>query len=154
MTTDRVLESVTGERMVIQEATPDVLRFELHSPPQQPSPPPSAHPTQEERFQVIEGRLQARIAGRTHDYGPGETFIIPPNTFHVVRNPFLEPARAQIEFVPAHGMLPFFEDLMSLTGMNPLGLARLVKRHRDAVRLAPPFAQILGFIGLFVGTRG
>jgi hypothetical protein len=55
-----------------------------------------------------------------------------------------------VEFAPAHGMLPFFEDLMTLTGMNPLGLARLVKRHRDAVRLGAPFRQVLGFLGLFV----
>jgi len=139
MTHERVLESVTGERMVIQETTPEVLRFELHSPPKQPAPPANAHPTQEERFHVIAGRLRATIAGTTRDYGAGESFTIPANTFHRVRNVSAEPARAQVEFVPARGMLPFFEDLMALTGMNPVGLARLVKRHRDAVRLAAPF---------------
>jgi quercetin dioxygenase-like cupin family protein len=150
MQTERVLQSVTGERMVILVATEDLLRFELHSPPSQPSPPPSAHPTQEERFHVIEGRLRATIGGKTRDFGPGESFIVPANTYHRVRNASPAPARAVVEFVPARGILPFFEDLMALTGMSPSGLARLLKRHRDAARVAPPFAQILGVVGLFV----
>jgi quercetin dioxygenase-like cupin family protein len=150
MTEGRVLDSATGERMFILEATPDALRFELFSPPRQPPPPQNAHPTQEERFQVLEGRLRATIAGKTRDFGAGESFSVPPNTMHRVRNLSTEPARALVTFVPAHGMLPFFEDLMRLRSLNPIGLARLVKHHRDAVRLGPPFAQVLALLGLFV----
>jgi hypothetical protein len=136
--------------MVVLEDRPELLHFELHSPPKQPPPPANAHPTQEERFRVLDGHLRATIGGRTQDYGPGETFTIPTGTFHRVRNVSQEPARAEVEFRPAQGMLPFFEDLMRLRGMNPLGLAQLVKRHPDAVRLGVPFAQILGVVGLFV----
>jgi hypothetical protein len=127
------------------------LRFELHSPPKQPPPPANAHPTQQERFRVLAGHLRATIGGTTRGYGPGESFTIPANTFHRVRNVLEHPARAEVVFTPAHGMLPFFEELMGLRGMNPIGLARLVTGHRDAVRVAPPFAQILGVLGVFVG---
>jgi hypothetical protein len=99
---------------------------------------------------VLEGRLRATIGGTTRDYGPGESFAIPAGTFHVVRNASAEAARAAVEFSPATGMLAFFEELMGLTRMTPWGLARLLKRHRDAITLAAPFAQILGFLGLFV----
>jgi mannose-6-phosphate isomerase-like protein (cupin superfamily) len=152
MTTHRVLQSVTGECMVILQDSPAALRFELHSPPRQPPPPLSAHPTQEERFHVLAGHLRATIAGTTGDYGPGERFTVPPNTVHRVRNVSEEPACAEVAFVPACGMLPFFEDLMGLRGMNPLGLARVLQRHDDAVRVSAPFAQILAVLGLVVRT--
>jgi hypothetical protein len=137
----RVLTSVTGERLVIREATPARLRFDLYSPPRQPAPPRAAHPTQVESFAVLEGRLRATVESVTRDYGPGERFVIPAGAYHVVRNAADASARAAVAF---------FEELTALRRLTPLGLARLVKRHRDAIRLAPPFAQLLAFLGPFV----
>jgi len=145
-TADQILSSVTGEWMVILQNTPALLRFELFSPPKQPSPPRAAHPIQEERFQVLDGHLCATIGDTTQVYGPNETFVIPADTFHVVRNTSAEPARAIVAFAPATRMLSFFEELMGLTRISPMRMARLVKRHRDAVVLAPPFAQLLGLL--------
>jgi quercetin dioxygenase-like cupin family protein len=48
--------------------------------------PPHVHPSIEEAFEVIEGKLQV-LAGRTwHTAGPGETVVAPPGTRHAYRN--------------------------------------------------------------------
>jgi hypothetical protein len=53
MSAERTLESVTGERLVIQHSTPDLLRFERHLPPKQRPAPKVAHPTQAARMKVL-----------------------------------------------------------------------------------------------------
>jgi len=40
--------------------------------------------------------------------------------------------------------------MMGLTSMNLLAVVRVVKHHRDAVRLAAPYAQIVGLLGVFL----
>jgi quercetin dioxygenase-like cupin family protein len=150
MVTERTLESVTGERMVIQESTPDVLRFERHLLPRQRPVPKVAHPTQEAHLKVLEGRLHATVGGKTRDYGAGESLTVPAGTFHSAWNVDAQPARVLVEFSPAEGILGFFEEMMGLTSMNLLGIAWVVKHHREAVRLAAPYAQIVGLLGLFV----
>lgn len=55
-----------------------------------------------------------------------------------------------VEFSPAEGLLEFFEEMMGLTSMNLLVVVRVVKHHRDAVRLPAPYAQIVGPLGIFV----
>lgn len=150
MAAERVLESVTGERIVIQESTPDVLRFERHLPPSQRPVPKVAHPAQGAHLTVLEGRLRATVGAQTRDYEAGESFAVPAGVFHSAWNVDTRPARVLVEFSPAVGILAFFADVMELTSMNLLGIARVVKHHRDAVRLAPPYAQIVGLLGLFV----
>ena len=150
MVADRTLESVTGERMVIKESTPDLLRFERHLPPKQRPVPKAAHPTQEAHLKVLEGRLHVTVGKTTRDYGVGESFTVPAGAFHSAWNVDAQPARVRVEFRPAEGILAFFEEMMGLTSMNLLGVVRVVKHHRDAVRLAAPYAQVIGLLGLFV----
>jgi hypothetical protein len=150
MVAERTLESVTGERMVIQDSTPDLLRFERHLPPKQRPAPKVAHPTQAARMKVLEGRLHATVGEQTRDYRAGESFTIPAGTFHSAQNLEAQPARMLVEFSPAEGLLEFFEEVMGLTSMNLLAVVRVVKHHRDAVRLPAPYAQIVGLLGVFV----
>lgn len=63
-----------------------------------------------------------------------------------------QPARVLVEFSPAEGILTFFEDVMGLTSMNLIAIVRVVKHHRNAVRLAPPSAQIVCILGRFVSA--
>ena len=142
MVAERILESVTGERLVIQHSTPDLLRFERHLPPKQRPAPKVAHPTQEARLKVLEGRLHAAVGGTTRDYGAGESFTVPAGTFHSAQNLEAQPARMLVEFRPADGLLEFFEEMMGLTSMNLLAVVRVVKHHRGAVRLSAPYAQL------------
>ena len=150
MVAERILESVTGERLVIQHSTPDLLRFERHLPPKQRPAPKVAHPTQEARLKVLEGRLHAAVGGTTRDYRAGESFTVPAGTFHSAQNLEAQPARMLVEFRPADGLLAFFEEMMGLTSMNLLAVVRVVTHHRDAVRLPAPYAQIVGLLGVFV----
>jgi quercetin dioxygenase-like cupin family protein len=149
MIAERTLESVTGERMVIQESSPDVLRFERHLPPKQRPVPKVAHPTQAARMKVLQGRLHATVGDQTRDYRAGESFTVPAGTFHSAQNLEAEPARMLVEFSPADGRLEFFEEMMGLTSMHLLAVVRVVKHHRDAVRLPAPYAQIVGLLGIF-----
>jgi len=150
MAAERTLESVTGERMVIKESTPDLLRFERHLPPKQRPVPKVAHPTQQARLHVLEGRLHGTVGGTTRDYAAGESLTVLAGTFHSARNVGARPARVLVEFSPAEGLLAFFEEVMGLTSMNLLGVVRVVKHHRDAVRLPAPYAQVVGLLGPFV----
>ena len=150
MVAERILESVTGERLVIQHSTPDLLRFERHLPPKQRPAPKVAHPTQEARLKVLEGRLHATVGEQKQDYRAGESFTVPEGTFHSAHNLEAQPARMLVEFRPADGLLAFFEDMMGLTSMNLLAVVRVVKHHRDAVRLAAPYAQIVGLLGVLL----
>jgi mannose-6-phosphate isomerase-like protein (cupin superfamily) len=66
----RVLETArdTGGEVVRIE---DVVRSG-------PSPrPASAHPNQEERFEVISGTLGLKVDGEERLLGPGESFVVP-----------------------------------------------------------------------------
>lgn len=150
MAAERVLESMTGERMIIQESTPELLRFERYLPPQQRPVPKVAHPTQGAQLKILEGRLHATVGTQTRDYGPGESFTVPAGAFHSAWNVDEQPARVLVEFRPAEGLLAFFEAVMGMTSMNPLGIASVIKHHRNAVRLPAPYAQIVGLLAPFV----
>jgi quercetin dioxygenase-like cupin family protein len=150
MTEERILESMTGERIVVKESTPGLLRFERYLPPKQRPVPKVAHPTQSARLKVLQGRLHTAVGAQTREYGPGESFDVPAGTFHSAWNVDAQEALVLVEFSPAEGLLPFFEEVMGLTSMNPLGITRIIKHHPGAVRLPAPYAQMAGLLGLFV----
>src|SRR4051812_50125944 len=61
------------------------------------SPPPAHfHPTQDETFEIHEGRLVAKVDGEERELAAGDTLEIPHGTAHAMWN--LDPA------VPARGM--------------------------------------------------
>lgn len=150
MAAERVLESVTGERIIIQESTPELLRFERHLPPRQRPVPKVAHPTQGARQKILEGRMHVTVGAHTRDYVPGESFTVPAGAFHSAWNVDTQPARVLVEFRPAEGMLAFFEAVMGMTSMSLPGIASVIKHHRNAVRLAAPHAQIVALLTPFV----
>ena len=49
--------------------------------------PPNAHAVAQEVFYVLRGRGTARAGGVTWPIGPGDCFMLPPGTEHVVENP-------------------------------------------------------------------
>ncbi|MEX2195369.1 MAG: cupin domain-containing protein [Thermoleophilaceae bacterium] len=72
-------------------------------------PPEHLHPSQEERFEVLEGSVHAVIGDVERRYGPGEAFTVPPNTPH--RMAADGPARMRWEVRPALRTAEFFERL-------------------------------------------
>src|SRR5437868_3724529 len=99
------LNRATGERIVIRtsgsETAGELLAFDLFLPPHGHVPAQHAHPTQEERFTVIDGVLRFRVGGRTMVAVAGETVRIPARAMHWFGNPGPLPAHALVEVRPA-----------------------------------------------------
>lgn len=67
-------------------------------------PSAHAHPSQEERFRVLVGRMRFRVAGRPMAVGPGEAVPVPPDTVHHFANAGPGTARLAVETRPALAM--------------------------------------------------
>jgi quercetin dioxygenase-like cupin family protein len=62
--------------------------------------PPHFHPTQEERFEVLAGRLRFTVEGRQTIAGPGDRATVPPGAVHRFENVGGEEARMRVEVEP------------------------------------------------------
>jgi quercetin dioxygenase-like cupin family protein len=150
-TSPRIIHNpVTGERIEFLHSSPERLEFELQLAPDGKVPGAHVHPSQEERFRVLEGTMKFRLGLRTIVAGPGETVVVPAGRVHKFANGGDEPARVHVQVEPALDM----EDLLVTTaelaregkvlrsGMpKPLHLALFVQRFRREVRapFPPPF---------------
>src|SRR5438067_8364136 len=107
----------TGERIVIRtsgsETAGELFAFDLFLPPRCHVPAQHAHPTQEERFTVVDGVLRFRVGGRTIVAAAGETVRVRPRTAHWFGNPGPWPAHALVEVRPALRM----EELLEASSM-------------------------------------
>lgn len=86
---------------------PDLLEMEAAYEGTGPLPPPHHHPSQEERFTVLEGRVRTIIAGEPRIYEAGESFDVPAGTTHQMGGE--GPARIHWEVRPALRTAEFFE---------------------------------------------
>ena len=95
----------SGERIVIRRHACDtggqILEFDLYLPPGAHVPAGHVHPGQEERFTVLEGRMQFRFGRRHFEAGPGDTVVVPPRTQHWFGNACDGVAHARVEARPA-----------------------------------------------------
>lgn len=78
--------------------------------PRMAGPPVHVHPTQEESFEVVEGRLDLCVEGEWRTLGPGETATVPPNVPHTLRNGTDEPIVCLTRIRPAGTAEAFFDD--------------------------------------------
>lgn len=110
------------------------------------------HPRQEERFEVVSGRMQFRMGLRKVVAGPGDVVTVPAGTVHKFENAGDEPAHARVEVRPALQMEDLFETTVRLAeegrtsrkGMpKPLDLALFVARFEDEVRAPFPPAPVV-----------
>jgi quercetin dioxygenase-like cupin family protein len=73
---------LTGHELVrVRQRGPELLEAELLLEPGR-MPPAHRHPSQDERFHVIEGVLQVRLDGTLIDVRPGEELDIPRGIAH------------------------------------------------------------------------
>jgi quercetin dioxygenase-like cupin family protein len=104
---------ISGERIVIRRSGAQtdgrLLAFDLFLPPRGHVPASHVHPTQEERFTVVAGRMRFRLGRRTIVAGAGETVVVPPGTPHWFGNPGPGDSHAQVEVRPALRMEELFE---------------------------------------------
>jgi quercetin dioxygenase-like cupin family protein len=160
----------TGERIVIRisgvETAGELLAFDLFLPPRGHVPAQHTHPTQEERFTIVDGVLRFRVGGRTIVAAAGQTVRIPPRTAHWFGNPGPLPAHALVEVRPALRMEELLE-ASALLGRSgrlarwhipaPTALAHVLLefQHELAVPHVPPaiLRLVLRVIAWLGGVR-
>ncbi|MGH2995205.1 MAG: cupin domain-containing protein [Gaiellaceae bacterium] len=150
---------VTGERIVFhktsQETGGEAVVFETFVQPDGFVAAAHVHPEQEERFEVVSGRLGLTVGGEEIVAGPGETLTIPAGTPHRFWNVGEDEVRFRCEVRPALQFEQLLETMFALAadgktnkkGMpNPLRLAVIARAHFDVVRLPfpPAFVQRIG----------
>jgi quercetin dioxygenase-like cupin family protein len=110
------------------------------------------HPSQTERFEVLEGLLGLRVDGEERLAKPGDVAVVEPGTPHRFWNAGEGDARFLCEVSPALQFESLIETMFTLAtegktnrrGLpNPLRLAVIARAHFDTVRLPfpPAFLQ-------------
>jgi quercetin dioxygenase-like cupin family protein len=151
-----IVNPVSGERIVVRQSGRDtdgrLFAFDLFLPPGGHVPAGHAHPTQQERFTVIEGSMRFRLGRRVILAVPGDSVAIPPRTSHWFGNAGSSVAHARVEVRPALRMEEFFEatEEIGRAGHIPgtrlprvSDLARVMLEYRQEV--AAPYVPALVF---------
>jgi mannose-6-phosphate isomerase-like protein (cupin superfamily) len=132
---------ISGERITFRKTAADtdgeVLAFDLELSPDGNVPGMHVHPSQEERFEVVEGTMRFRRRGRKVVAKPGEVVVVPPRVRHKFQNGGDEEAHVRVEVRPALRMeqLELAEEgRTNSKGMpKPLDLALFVHEFKDEV---------------------
>src|SRR3954467_13575474 len=95
----------TGQTLIFRRTAADtggeLLEVESTWEQQGPQPPAHFHPSQEERFEVLEGALEAEIDGERRTLSQGDELVLPAGTVHSMWNAGPGPARASWVTRPA-----------------------------------------------------
>jgi mannose-6-phosphate isomerase-like protein (cupin superfamily) len=146
---------VSGERITFLRTAADTngeqLAIELELTPDGHVPGMHVHPHQEERFEVLEGRMTFRMGRKKITAGPGDVVVVPAGRAHKFANGGDTKARCRVEVTPALDMEQLFETACELaaegkvlkSGMpKPVHLALFVHRFRDEVQAPFPPAWL------------
>jgi len=142
---------VSGERFIFSETAADtggeLLAVEFVVAPDGRVPGGHVHPVQEERFEVVSGRMRFKTGRKTVLAGPGDTLIVPPGTYHRFASAGDDPAVIRVEVRPALKMEQLWETTVALAAEGrtfrsglprPLDLALFMREFEDEVQA--PFA--------------
>lgn len=148
---DVIGNPVTGERAVVRLGTEETggrrLVADLYVRPGGAVVTEHVHPTIEEWFTVVSGRVGFRLDGRESVAGPGERLYVPAGTAHDWWNAGEEEAHVVVDIRPGarfeEGVLTMFglarDGKTNAKGMpNPLQLAVFAREFRDVMYLSRP----------------
>jgi hypothetical protein len=144
-----VIESpVLNERIVFRQTARDtngaLLQFDDYQVVGAPGPVEHLHTRQEERLEVVSGKMVVRVGGKERHLAAGEAVIIPPGVPHLWRNDGAGELHVLTDFRPALQLERFFELIF--------GLARDGKTDATGT---PAFLQIAAMspaYGIFLPT--
>jgi quercetin dioxygenase-like cupin family protein len=152
---DRLENPATGQTIVFRQTSAqtggDLLEVETTYQPGSSEPLEHYHPKQEERFEVLEGTVRVRLAGKKRDIRQGDTLVVPARTTHAMWNAGSEPARMLWQTRPALRTESFFEAVWGLAAEGrltdkgtpgPLQGAVLMREYSDEFRLGKPPAAV------------
>ena len=161
---DIIENPVTGERIeflrTARQTGGELVEIEVTVQPNGFVAAAHVHPKQDERFEILEGEIEFKLAKETVTARPGDVVLVAAGTPHKFRNTGDTPARFRTEVRPALQFERLIETMFSLAadgktnrkGMpNPLRLAVIAKAHFDDVQL--PFPPVwLQRMGLAMGS--
>ena len=98
--------------------------------------PEHFHPRQEERFEVVAGRVQFRLAGKRTVVGPGARLTAPAGTAHAFENIGADTAHLIVTVEPALSLREFLEDAAALARAGKYTRRGIPKGPRAALELA------------------
>jgi mannose-6-phosphate isomerase-like protein (cupin superfamily) len=105
---------------------------------------PHVHPTQTETFEIVSGRMGAKLGRNTVELGPGDVLVVPPKAAHKWWNAGEDSLVFRCEVRPALQFERLIETMFALAadgktnkkGMpNPFRLAVIASHHIDDVQL-------------------
>jgi quercetin dioxygenase-like cupin family protein len=151
---DALENPVSGQRLIFRKTAQDtggeLLEVEsVYAKPTSSRPPAHHHPRQEERFEVLSGRLNVLVDGQERTLEEGEVLIVAPGVPHQM---WAAEAGVRVNWQtrPALKTEAFFETVWGLAkdgkvnykGVpNPLRAALIAREYEDVFRLAsPPWA--------------
>lgn len=171
---DKLVNPVTGQQMLFRrtsrETNGELLEVEAVYPPNSSPPAEHYHPTQEEHFEILAGKIKVHLGETLYSCGIGGSFTIPPGTPHRMWNDGDEDVRFIWQTRPALKTERLFEtfwglardgktDRRGLPGV--LQIAVIIREYEDEYRLVrppPAFQKVvfgpLAFLGRRLGYRG
>ena len=139
-----VANPVTGERVVFRSTAADsggeLLSMDYYAPAGYVIAPTHVHPRQEERSEVIAGRLRGHIRGDKRTVEVGDVAVVPAGVRHAWRSAGDDELHMLVDFRPALATETVLEVLFGLAragrtnkrGMPaPLQMAVLLRDHLD-----------------------
>lgn len=139
-------------RETSRETNGELLRFDFFVEPSRVVLHEHFHPRQEERFEVISGRMEGKIAGEARVAEAGTVIVNPPGTPHGWWNAGDGEAHLLVEFRPALKTEVLFETSFALAqagkanakGLpkNPLQLAVIYDEYKNETAAAVPVARV------------
>jgi len=149
---DELINPVTGLRTVVRKTAKDtggeLLQVDWIGSPGWTTGPDHVYPLQEERFEVLSGRLGLRVDGTERVLGEGETLTAPAGSAHAAWNADDDTVHALVDFRPALRTEVAFETLAGLARdgktngagapKNPLLLALVLHEYEDEIYFVKP----------------
>jgi quercetin dioxygenase-like cupin family protein len=164
---DELVNAVTGLRTVFRktarETGGELLQVDWIGEPGWTTGPDHVHPRQEERFEVLSGKLGLRVEGVERVLGEGEEVTAPAGSAHAAWNAGEHQVHALIDFRPALRTETAFETLAGLARdgktnkagapRNPLLLALVLRHFEDEIYFVrPPLAVQRVVFGAFASV--
>ena len=162
---DVIENPVTGERITFVRTSAEtggaLAEMDLELSPTAFLAAEHIHLRQEEKFEVLEGRIRLRSGGEEVVRGPGKFVVVPAGSPHAWAPDGGAAARVRLTFTPGAGIETFFDDFFlsaregrtNAKGMpSVLETARLGLAH-DMYLSGPPVPLQRAAFRVLVGAR-
>lgn len=150
----RIVFKRTGE-----ETGGELLQFDFFLPQGGESAQAHLHPMQNERFEVVSGKVRGELDGEQRTAGPGETAEMPAGTPHFWWNDGEGEAHLLVEVRPALRTEEFYETMARLAvgeqGIpSRLHAAVVMREFKDEFRIAMFSGPVKGTLIVIMAAIG